>query len=483
MNKEFDELTKSLAQSVTLRVKPKRFDMGLAGISLAGLLMLPTITGAAVLGPPLELSFPSPLTGCDDGLRPGGTWTIQDAAEPYVAVNPINPKNVVAAWMSGFVQGVIAAVSFDGGQTWQLGPLPLTVCAGGPSFGAGDPWLAFAPNGDLYASALTGNAFSALLVACCKSTDGGLHWSAPAIINSNENPDKSTITTDPSDPRFVYAAWDQGPPTVGVGSQSTTAQFARSTNAGLTWEPQQAIGTIRSAGSCQVLVLTNGALLYLFVDSSKNIVYGARSTDRGHAWSAPTSLITMMTLPTSSPDQGLSIRAGIPSCAVDGRNGNVYVVWQDGRFSNFQHNDIAFSMSADGGLTWSSPIRINQTPLNIAPANQEAFIPVIAVRADGTIGVLYYDFRFNDSNPAALTDCWLVQCSPSTTTPATTAASWGSEVRLTAQSFDIEAAIDWFGLFIGDYEGLAATGKGFIASFGAVDGNGVTSIFSRRVGP
>jgi len=190
----------------------------------------------------------------------------------------------------------------------------------------------------------------------------------------------------------------------------------------------------------------------------------------------------MTTLPTSSPDQGLSIRAGIPSYAVDGRNGNVYVVWQDGRFGNFQHNDIAFSMSADGGFTWSSPIRVNQTPVDLSPANQEAFIPVIAVTAKGTIGVLYYDFRFNDPNPGALADCWLVQCSPSTTAPATTAASGASEVRLRAHSFDIEAAMDWFGLFIGDYEGLAGTDNGFIATFGAVDQNGITSVFARRVG-
>ena len=56
-------------------------------------------------------------------------------------------------------------------------------------------------------------------------------------------------------------------------------------------------------------------------------------------------------------------------------------------------------------------------------------------------------------------------------------------MRLTARSFDVESAMDWFGLFIGDYEGLAGTANGFIATFGAVDGNGVTSIFSRRVGP
>src|SRR5438874_205971 len=113
MNNKFDELARNLV-SIIRRAALKRFGMALAGISLAGLLTLPTITDAAVLGPPLELSFPSPLAGCDDGLRPGGTWTIQDAAEPIVAVNPVNPKNVIAAWRSGFVQDIPTAVSFDG---------------------------------------------------------------------------------------------------------------------------------------------------------------------------------------------------------------------------------------------------------------------------------------------------------------------------------------------------------------------------------
>src|SRR5205809_5924244 len=35
---------------------------------------------------------------------------------------------------------------------------------------------------------------------------------------------------------------------------------------------------------------------------------------------------------------------------------------------------IAFSMSTDGGLTWSTPIRVNQTPLNIPPLNRQAFL-------------------------------------------------------------------------------------------------------------
>jgi len=169
---------------------------------------------------------------------------------------------------------------------------------------------------------------------------------------------------------------------------------------------------------------------------------------------------------------------------VDSRSGNLYAVWEDGRFSNFQYNDIAFSMSADGGLTWSAPIRVNRTPLNIPPSSRQAFFPNVAVVADGTIGVAYYDFRFNDTNPGLPTDRWLVECSPSSTIAAVNSACWGNEVRLTDASFDLEAVVPNVGdIYLGDYFGLAAAGADFVATFTAVDSQKITSIFARRVGP
>ena len=166
------------------------------------------------------------------------------------------------------------------------------------------------------------------------------------------------------------------------------------------------------------------------------------------------------------------------------QNGNLYAVWEDGRFSNFQHNDIAFSLSADEGLTWSEPIRVNQTPLNSAPANRQAFLPSVAVAADGTIGVTYYDFRFNDVSSGLATDFWLVRCHPSFAAPATNSANWGHEVRLTETSFDTETAPTPFGAyFVGDYEGLASSGNDFLASWSQPYDMDLDSIFFRRVGP
>ena len=110
----------------------------------------------------------------------------------------------------------------------------------------------------------------------------------------------------------------------------------------------------------------------------------------------------------------------------------------------------------------------------------------MAVAADRTIGVAYYDFRFNDGAPGSLTDYWLVHCYPSATTPATNPANWGGEIRLTDASFDIETAPpsgSGGAYFIGDYQGLATVGTDFLAAWSQPVGTDHDSIFFRRVGP
>ncbi len=479
--------------------------------------LLPALPAGAQnpsVGPLVELSPPNAVVSCNDGFQTFGNWPVDEAVEPIVAVNPVHPNNIVAAWIQGPAQDIVAAVSLDGGQTWQGVPVPLTVCSGGSFLGAADPWLSFAPNGDLHAVALTSNSlsFSSKFtdeVMVTKSTDGGLHWSAPSVVPGSDTvdpfADHPSLTADPTNALFAYAIWDGSP-----SAHSGAGVFTRTTDGGLTWEPARAI--VQTAEQSfiqfsQILVLPNGTLVdvYEFFEQQPNkpITFTnlqvLRSTDHGQTWSAPISAVTMtpLYLPNGftlvvDPETGQVVRDPTnPSFAVDRRNGNLYAVWEDGRFStptSFLYNDVAFSMSADGGFTWSAPIRVNQTPLTIAPANRQAFFPSIAVAANGTIGVSYYDFRFNDPNPGLPTDRWLVQCQPSSTNPATNPACWGNEVRLTDTSFNMEAVVPSLAgsggaFFLGDYFGLAGTDDGFVATFTQPDNQNVTSIFARRVGP
>jgi hypothetical protein len=184
----------------------------------------------------------------------------------------------------------------------------------------------------------------------------------------------------------------------------------------------------------------------------------------------------------TDPDtgQGIEVHPMFPSIALDHKSGNLYAVWIDARFSNFQYNGIAYSMSADGGFTWSKPIQVNQTPNSVAPADRQAWNPTVAVSANGTVAVSYYDFRNNTPAPGALTDYWLATAPAAATNPS----NW-SEVRLTDTSFNLEQAPTRFNgaFFLGDYEGLAAAGNDFVGVWGMPDGsaNAQESIFFRRV--
>jgi hypothetical protein len=138
-----------------------------------------------------------------------------------------------------------------------------------------------------------------------------------------------------------------------------------------------------------------------------------------------------------NPDGGPGVRTlFFADYALDPISGNLYAVWQDARFGNFQYSSIAFSMSTDGGFTWSTPIRINQTPDSVPVGDRQAFIPSVAVAADGTVAMTYYDFRNNTSAPGLLTDYWMVHAHANT--DLTNPANWASENRLTKSSFSAD---------------------------------------------
>jgi hypothetical protein len=143
-------------------------------------------------------------------------------------------------------------------------------------------------------------------------------------------------------------------------------------------------------------------------------------------------------------------------------------------------------MSTDGGLTWSPPIQVNQTPTDRPAADQQAFNPSIRVAADGTVAVTYYDFRNNTPDSGALTDYWAAFGNPHGPGGLANPANWGKEIRLTDSPFDIEAAPISRGSFLGDYEGLTAIGdqNQFLAFFAqAGPSSGTSTIYSTQFDP
>jgi hypothetical protein len=178
-----------------------------------------------------------------------------------------------------------------------------------------------------------------------------------------------------------------------------------------------------------------------------------RSGDRGITWSGVTPVADILAVGGyDSQNPALAIRDGADIASVaSGPDGELDAAWQDSRFSNGVRDCIAFSRSIDGGSTWSAPARIN------AVAATQALMPAVSVRADGTIGVLYYDFR-NDTGDAStlLCDVWL----------ATSANGSDWVERHVAGPFDMRRApVTPGGLFVGDYQALASASGRFMAFF------------------
>jgi hypothetical protein len=375
-----------------------------------------------------------------------------------------------------------------------------------------DPWVTITPTGVVYASALamtpSGPVPGHTAVLVSKSTDGGSTWSAPTVLIRDDAPggtdpadlanDKEMIVADPTNANNVYVVWDRlNHPSDkqdfnaahGVPFREDM-MFARTTDGGRTWDggnsPTAVTGypasnvtnfqANESAFANEIVVLPDGTLVDVFTHATgsgnqatqadHNVLGVMRSTDHGATWSAIIDGPAVENVDVTDPDTGAPVRAGEPitSVAVDPNSGNLYAVWADARFSSkYSADGIAFSMSTDGGKTWSDPIQVNQTPTNIPAANQQAFLPAVAVNSDGTVAVTYYDFRNNTAAAGLPTDYWLAHASGDFTKPA----SWtADEKRLTDTSFDLEKAPQTSrGYFLGDYEGLAAVGKSFYALF------------------
>lgn len=475
-------------------------------------------------GPLTQVSGVSPFGGC--GLAgQSGTNYINSEVEPWIDVNPTDPDglvglaqpgdNIVGSWQqdrwsNGGARGLVAGVSMDGGTTWESVVIPgISQCSGNPAFErATDPWLSFAPNGDLYHISLSFNntsSRSALLVN--ESSDGGQTWSSPtAIVDSSLDGlgfnDKESITADPNNANFVYATWQR----------NGTPWFNRATDGAAagrpaTWEGPRAIyephGNERTiAHQIVVLPTSDGGDLInaftLFGKGNKKFVAFLRSTDNGASWTGPFTINTEESIGVRDPETGHRVRAGtnIPDVAVDPSNGNLYAVWQDARFDapsskgkgngkGRDHDSIAFSQSTDGGFNWTPPIKVNLTPTGIPSTNQQAFTASVDVADDGTISVTYYDFQNNTSDPnTLLTDHWSVHCHPSATSDCADPAAWtGTETRVTDVSFDMSEAPDAFGWFVGDYEGLGSEGGSYLPFFSQTHAGDPASIFFRRVGP
>lgn len=319
-----------------------------------------------------------------------GNNIIGDAAnECVISVDPTNPNKMAIGWRqfndvtSNFRQGGWGFTT-DAGLTWHFpGVLQNNVFRS-------DPVTKSDEIGQFFYLSLQSNQQEAFFCDdLWRSTNGGQTWTEQSPDQGAGGGDKEWLTIDKTNGPghgFQYQADD------GANCSGSGVEFQRSTNGGVTWQSP--------------VVIPNGPHYgTLDVDSNGNVFVGGwtsgttfrceRSSNAQNSGQTPTfDRNTSLTLGGTIVQGGLN---GVGLCgqvflAIDhsggATNNNIYMlasVEPSGRTTT----DVMFVRSTDGGLTFSTPHRINDDGL----ANKWHWFGTFSVAPNGRLDAVWNDSR------------------------------------------------------------------------------------------
>jgi hypothetical protein len=245
-----------------------------------------------------------------------------------------------------------------------------------------------------------------------RSTDDGVTFQqpasvAPGLVQGVDFEDKPWIAVD-NTPGLgygnVYLVWRD----FSNMSADNRILFARSIDDGQTWGPSVVIQAPKLLGgnssSFQGPFVTVGpdhAVDVFWWDFTQNAaILMRKSTDQGQTFG---NAVTVTGLKThgANGSLGLTDSTGrsfdtnaFPQAAVNPVTGDIYVVYDDQGHGSQDKADIYFTMSTDGGNTWSKSIRVNDDS-----TFKDQWQPSLAVTPDGTrLGIFWYDRRLDPAN-------------------------------------------------------------------------------------
>ncbi len=321
--------------------------------------------------------------------------------EPYIAVNPTNHKNIVIAWMgltitNGVKISIKTKTSFDGGQTWgSLNVKPHM----SSTFGSADVSMAFRKDGVLFLSYIDYNAAKdSGAVYLVSSANGGVSWNAPTqIINLKEDPTKKPIdrpwlvvdNSNTANKGMMYlttkpAPWVAAPcrPYMKVSADS-----------GLTWSAFRFIdttnflvGSLIQQPMAADAVTADGAFCAVYPSyvSTQNVFpkyYLAKSYNRAASF----QYTSVLTNPTALTDT--NYKSGY-RLATNPNNAQQMAF----TFLGNQNGDpdVFVTSSNDGGLNWSTPLRVNNDAISNGKAQD---MPWADYNESGDLLVTWRDRR------------------------------------------------------------------------------------------
>jgi hypothetical protein len=322
-------------------------------------------------------------------------------SESSICVNP-NDKSILlnsnnsfgTGSASGTLFGVDNLMSSTFGNTWTG-----TSQGVGNTTNYGDPAVAIDRNGKYYVGYITGPSFGQ---SVSYSTNAGISWTNVNIA-SGGTLDKNHLWVDNSvsSPYLgsVYSAWSN------LSSGNNQIEITGSVDGGVNWSPKLSISNAVAAGShnqgVNLQTGPNGEVyaVWAIYDSwpSVETALGFSSSTNGGTSFIPASRIISNIKGIRGNLKTVRVNS-FPSMTVDVSNttlrGTIYVVWANQGIPGTNTGndvDVYLIKSTNGGGSWSTPIRINQDPIN---AGKKHWLPWIACdNVTGALSVVFYDDR------------------------------------------------------------------------------------------
>ncbi|MEZ6317392.1 MAG: sialidase family protein [Phycisphaerales bacterium] len=309
-----------------------------------------------------------------------GLDILNDAGnEPSIARSLTDPDVFIIGWrqfdsVSSSYRKAGYAYTHDDGATWS-GKHVLDDTRQGS-----DPILAAGPDGEIYYNTyrFTGNDHTEVYA----TTDGGLNWAGPWDAVGGDKAWMTVDTTDGPNRGMLYQYWTSNANVSVDGGQTWSSSASTST----------AWGTM-DVGPDGRAYMVGGRLALVQVDQDDPANPPLVTTLNDLPFYPPTFIVSSPVNPG-----GLEGQTDVDVNTAPGPHDNEVYVLQSARGLSdgpiLSSNNVYFAWSADGGVTLSEAIRVNDDPIDTA----WHWFGTFAVAPNGRLDAIWNDTR-HDPNP------------------------------------------------------------------------------------
>jgi hypothetical protein len=353
-----------------------------------------TVAGAqlAMIGPLAQPASAAPTLTVGPNINVSKTAGNQN--EAGIAVDPTNPSHMFMAMntdAAAFPDGLLGAVSTDGGGTWTTRKMAdgatdtlTAACC--------DAKVSWDKYGNLFLTYVSGT-LNSIIVA--RSTDGGASFTQLTSIAGKDQPSIATGANS------VWVTFEDG-----SGIEAAGASVTALGNTGAFSAKQLAPGS-GSGNFGDIAVGPTGQVIVTYESPSGGsgpaTLYANLDADGLGAggFAAQTTI-------TSTNVGGFHAIPAQPNRTVDAEgnfawdrtggphNGRLYFAYTDTGSGGANDTDIELRHSDDNGGTWSAPLRVNDDT-----TTRSQFNPDISLDpTTGNVGITWHDAR-NDSGSGA----------------------------------------------------------------------------------